>query len=450
MEQSHDRRPRPRRRARAPGSSSMSSTEAEPRPSALGQRRRRPPGRGDRHHRDRASAAACCSRCSSSRPSLLFSNTTPTGGDMGAHVWGPAYLRDHILPHWRLTGWANDWYAGFPMYVFYMLPPALMVVALDVVLPYGEALKIVSALGILTPADLLLGLREALRHAVPDPAAPRRRLGRVPVRRELPDLRREHRVDDGGRVLVLHRPVVRDALLRRLRLRAAHGQPAPAGRRPVRPGLPVPRHRHLLRDRRHRRAVDPVVGQAGHHQVRRRRSPSSAGCSARSGSCRSSCCTGTGPTCSTSATTTTWKMLFPSAAASTGRSRSFAAIGLLGSVLRRSRPGVFLGVMSHQLRRWAVLQPQSLLWNNRLLPFMYLTRYMLAAVGLVELVPGRRHGSSTPTARWLDWGMRLGALGVGAIGVYLALGLHFRCCRSAGSSTTTASRCTPGRSRCRS
>ena len=48
---------------------------------------------------------------------------------MGAHVWGPAYLRDHILPHCRLTGWANDWYAGFPMYVFYMLPPALMVVA---------------------------------------------------------------------------------------------------------------------------------------------------------------------------------------------------------------------------------------------------------------------------------------------------------------------------------
>src|SRR4249920_1752277 len=24
-------------------------------------------------------------------PSLLFSATTPTGGDMGAHVWGPAY-----------------------------------------------------------------------------------------------------------------------------------------------------------------------------------------------------------------------------------------------------------------------------------------------------------------------------------------------------------------------
>ena len=58
-------------------------------------------------------------------PDLLFSNSTPTGGDMGAHVWGPAYLRDHLLPHFRLSGWAPDWYAGFPIYQFYMVIPAL-------------------------------------------------------------------------------------------------------------------------------------------------------------------------------------------------------------------------------------------------------------------------------------------------------------------------------------
>ncbi|HVE94901.1 MAG TPA: hypothetical protein VNB24_08285, partial [Acidimicrobiales bacterium] len=38
-------------------------------------------------------------------PSLLFADTTPAGGDMGAHVWTPAFLRDHLLPHGRLTGW---------------------------------------------------------------------------------------------------------------------------------------------------------------------------------------------------------------------------------------------------------------------------------------------------------------------------------------------------------
>ncbi|MEY3340891.1 MAG: hypothetical protein RLZZ269_802, partial [Actinomycetota bacterium] len=31
------------------------------------------------------------------QPSLIFRDSTPTGGDMGAHVWGPAYLRDHLL-----------------------------------------------------------------------------------------------------------------------------------------------------------------------------------------------------------------------------------------------------------------------------------------------------------------------------------------------------------------
>ena len=74
-------------------------------------------------------------------PDLLFSNTTPTGGDMGAHVWGPAYLRDHLLPHFRLSGWAPDWYAGFPMYQFYMVIPALAVVLVNLILPYGLALE---------------------------------------------------------------------------------------------------------------------------------------------------------------------------------------------------------------------------------------------------------------------------------------------------------------------
>jgi hypothetical protein len=83
-------------------------------------------------------------------PGDIVANTTPAGGDMGAHVWGPAYLRDHILPHGRLSGWAPDWYGGFPMYQFYMVVPALMVVGLNVLLPYGISLKLISVLGIVT------------------------------------------------------------------------------------------------------------------------------------------------------------------------------------------------------------------------------------------------------------------------------------------------------------
>ncbi|HXH58215.1 hypothetical protein [Iamia sp.] len=65
-------------------------------------------------------------------PRLIFTENTPTGGDMGSHVWGPMYLMREVLPQWRLTGWAPDWYAGFPAFQFYMVVPMLMIVALNV------------------------------------------------------------------------------------------------------------------------------------------------------------------------------------------------------------------------------------------------------------------------------------------------------------------------------
>src|SRR5688500_271051 len=61
----------------------------------------------------------------------ILTNSTPAGGDMGAHVWGPAFLRDHLLDQGRLTGWTPDWYAGFPAFQFYMVVPALMIVLLN-------------------------------------------------------------------------------------------------------------------------------------------------------------------------------------------------------------------------------------------------------------------------------------------------------------------------------
>jgi len=83
-------------------------------------------------------------------PDLIRDDTTPTGGDMGSHVWGPAYLRDHLLPNWQLSGWSMDWYGGFPIYRFYMVIPALAIVALDTVLPYGVAFKYVVIAGVVT------------------------------------------------------------------------------------------------------------------------------------------------------------------------------------------------------------------------------------------------------------------------------------------------------------
>jgi hypothetical protein len=82
------------------------------------------------------------------RPDLLFAATTPAGGDMGAHVWLPAFMRENLLPDGRLAGWAPDWYAGFPAVTFYFPLPALAIVALDALLPYGVAFKLVSVSGV--------------------------------------------------------------------------------------------------------------------------------------------------------------------------------------------------------------------------------------------------------------------------------------------------------------
>ncbi|MBT8246259.1 MAG: hypothetical protein KJN73_00455 [Acidimicrobiia bacterium] len=83
------------------------------------------------------------------QPAELFSSTTPSGGDMGAHVLVPAYLRDNLLPSLRVSGWSNDWFAGFPILYFYFPLPALTIVALDVILPYGVAFKLVTIMGLL-------------------------------------------------------------------------------------------------------------------------------------------------------------------------------------------------------------------------------------------------------------------------------------------------------------
>jgi hypothetical protein len=82
------------------------------------------------------------------RPRLIFANTTPTGGDLGGHVLGPSLMRAHLFGHGLLASWSNDWFGGFPSYRFYPPLPALAVVTLDTILPYGVALKIMVAVGL--------------------------------------------------------------------------------------------------------------------------------------------------------------------------------------------------------------------------------------------------------------------------------------------------------------
>lgn len=101
---------------------------------------------------------------------LIFDDTTPTGGDFGAHVWGPAFMRDNLLGSFRLNGWTMDWYSGMPAYRFYMVLPALAILLVNLVLPYGVAMKLVSVLGLITlpAACWAFGRLAGFKHPIPE------------------------------------------------------------------------------------------------------------------------------------------------------------------------------------------------------------------------------------------------------------------------------------------
>src|SRR5437667_8365381 len=103
------------------------------------------------------------------KPHLLLAKTTPAGGDMGAHVWGPNYLRDHLLPHGRISGWAPDWYAGFPFLTFYFPLPSLVIALASHVIPYVVAFKLVTVSGLvaLPVAAYLFGRLSGMRFPGP-------------------------------------------------------------------------------------------------------------------------------------------------------------------------------------------------------------------------------------------------------------------------------------------
>lgn len=97
-----------------------------------------------------ALSAASLAVLISMAPDLLFVSNTPTGGDLGAHVFGPAYMRDVLLPGGRIQGWSNGWFAGFPVFYFYFPAPSLFIVAFDLLLPYGVAFKLMTLVGLLS------------------------------------------------------------------------------------------------------------------------------------------------------------------------------------------------------------------------------------------------------------------------------------------------------------
>ncbi len=79
-------------------------------------------------------------------PSLLFSNTTTTGGDTGAHIAMPKYL-ESLISHGHLTGWDPGWYDGFPLYTFYFTLPDFFIAVGGWIISYDVAFKLGTILG---------------------------------------------------------------------------------------------------------------------------------------------------------------------------------------------------------------------------------------------------------------------------------------------------------------
>jgi hypothetical protein len=102
-------------------------------------------------------------------PSLLLSNTTTTGGDTGAHVMMPPYLRT-LLGGGHLSGWDPAWYAGYPIYTFYFVLPDLLAALASYVIPANVAFKLVTVLGSLTLPVAAWAFGRLLRLRPPIPA----------------------------------------------------------------------------------------------------------------------------------------------------------------------------------------------------------------------------------------------------------------------------------------
>ncbi len=374
------------------------------------------------------------------QPHLLLADTTPTGGDMGAHVWGPAYLRDNLLPQGRLSGWAPDWYAGFPAYHFYMVVPSLFIVALDVLLPYGVAFKLISVSGLLTLPVAAWALGRLAR--MPFPTPPLLALGTLPF------LFSPLFTIYGGNVastlagefafsislsvaLVFLGLVLRGLDTGRRRVWAAVV-------------LALCMLCHVIP------AIFAVVGAAVALLLR-------AG-KARLGRLVAAGIVGALLTSfwtvpfllrrpymndmGWTKLTTYWENLFPGRLGIWLTQRFggegvtevrddvtlvalLALVGLVASVVYRRRLGIFLGVLAGVFGVLFVLAPQGRLWNARLLPFWYLCLYLLAAVAVAEVIlsvaslVSRRLEEPSREVLW-------GAPALAALAVLISVGLPLR------------------------
>jgi uncharacterized membrane protein len=75
------------------------------------------------------------------RVELVFSNLLPTGGDMGAHIVPTKFFVTELFSNFKLSGWSQDWFAGYPVYYFYFPLPPIITGLLNFIFSFSISFK---------------------------------------------------------------------------------------------------------------------------------------------------------------------------------------------------------------------------------------------------------------------------------------------------------------------
>ncbi|HEY5111419.1 MAG TPA: hypothetical protein VII67_03715 [Acidimicrobiales bacterium] len=103
-------------------------------------------------------------------PSLLFSSSLITGGDTGAHLALPAYLRT-TGDLFNFTPWYPGWFDGIPAYTYYFVLPDVLATFLSYVIGFAVAMKLVTILGSVLLPITAYALGKLFRAPRPIPVA---------------------------------------------------------------------------------------------------------------------------------------------------------------------------------------------------------------------------------------------------------------------------------------
>lgn len=103
-------------------------------------------------------------------PSLIFSSSLITGGDTGAHLALPAYLKTtgNIF---NLTPWYPGWFAGMPAYTYYFVLPDFLATIASYVIGFAVAMKLATILGSILMPITAYAMGRLFRAPRPVPAA---------------------------------------------------------------------------------------------------------------------------------------------------------------------------------------------------------------------------------------------------------------------------------------